>query len=202
MPMPKQHVVAQGECLSSIAHQYGFSDPEAIWKLAENADLRQKRTQHVLLQGDVVHLPERNQKALPCPSGKLNRFKVKLPTRGVHVVLVDALGKPIANHDYTLEVGKVTRKGKTKADGSLCEKGFNPRLDTGLLKIPDLGLQMTLLIGHLDPPHEDSGWQQRLANLGYEPSEEGLRRFGHDKGLADDAELETIRHKLLEHSKS
>jgi hypothetical protein len=202
MSMPKSHVVAQGECLAAIAHRYGFPDPDAIWKLPENADLRQQRTPNVLLPGDVVHLPERKPKALPCPSGKVNRFRVRLPTRGVHVVLVDALGHPIAGHKYTLQVGKVTRTGKTGDDGSLCEKGLNPRIDTGTLRIPDLGLEMTLLIGHLDPPHEESGWRQRLVNLGYEDTDGGLRRFGHDKGLADDADPETIRHRLLEHSRS
>jgi N-acetylmuramoyl-L-alanine amidase len=41
--MPKVHVVKQGECLSSIAHVYGFSSYRAIYEPPDNAAFRSKR---------------------------------------------------------------------------------------------------------------------------------------------------------------
>ena len=41
--MPTQHVVARGECLTSIADHYGFPDYRVIYDDPANADFKQRR---------------------------------------------------------------------------------------------------------------------------------------------------------------
>lgn len=201
--MPSSHVVAQGECMETIAHRYGFSDAQSIWDHPQNADLRGKRaSRHVLAPGDVVFIPDRAKKLVNCAVEQTNKFKVQLPKRDVHVVLIDADGKPISGSPYKLRVGGIEREGKTGSDGAICEKGFPPNVDRGDLELPELGIRRTLQIGHLDPHHSDSGWRQRLANLGYEPDEGGLSQFARDQGLPDGTEAAAMRDALQKHSKS
>jgi len=65
-------------------------------------------------------------------------------------------------------VYKLTSNGK-----GLIEKEVPPTAQKGVLKVPDLDLEMPVKIGHLDPHDEDPGWQGRLINLGYHPGPVG-----------------------------
>lgn len=197
------HKVVQGECMQSIAARYGFSTADMIWLDSKNDDLRKRRSsKYVLAPGDMVYIPAPRKKVMPCATGKAHRFKVRLPRRNVHVVLTDGSGQPIANSSYLLQVGSERRSGKTDSNGAVHEKGFPPHIDRGELRLPELGIKRTLLIGHLDPHHEDSGWRQRLINLGYRGDEDGLAQFASDQQLARDTDAETIRNALHKCSRS
>ena len=68
------HTVAEGEWLHQIAHRYGFSDPDAIWQLAENEAVRKaKRDPNQLLPGDRIFLLSDNAHLLA-----MNRFNGEL----------------------------------------------------------------------------------------------------------------------------
>src|SRR5690606_17426642 len=57
-PGTRGHRVAQGECLSTIAHRFGLESWKVLWDHPENAPLRERRkSPHVLLPGDVVAVP-------------------------------------------------------------------------------------------------------------------------------------------------
>jgi hypothetical protein len=201
--MANTHIVSQGECMNTIARQHGFPDASAIWNHPGNEELRRlRKSPHVLAPGDAVHIPERKVKTVECAAGASHKFKAKLPRRDVHVVFVDADGQPVAGSAYVLRVGGDERHGQTGADGAVHEKGFPPNIHEAVLELTDLGIVRTLLIGHLDPHHDDSGWRQRLTNLGYEGDESGLMEFARDRGLPEDAQAEQIRDSLQEHSKS
>ena len=57
--MAEEHTVAQDECFSSIAKEYGFLE-KTLWNHPANAPLKEKRKiPNVLLLGDVVVIPDR-----------------------------------------------------------------------------------------------------------------------------------------------
>ncbi len=168
--------------MHTIARRHGFSDAMVIWNHPNNKDLRSRRkSPHVLAPGDVVYIPDLKKKVAECATGKSHKFRLRFAKRDVHVVFVDADGEPIANSPYVLRVGDDERQGQTGADGAVHEKGFHPGETRAELELTDLGIQRTLLIGHLDPHHDESGWRQRLANLGYDGNEDGLAEFARDQ---------------------
>jgi N-acetylmuramoyl-L-alanine amidase len=68
------YTVKQGEHLSRLAKQFGFSDYSTIWDHPENAELKRKRNNpNVLYPGDTCSFPREN-----C----VKRFV--LPTNAIH----------------------------------------------------------------------------------------------------------------------
>jgi len=207
------HVVQQGECLSSIAHRYGFADPAVIYGHADNAELRRRRPDpHTLFPGDHVFVPERAEKEVDCSTGKVSSFKVKLPTVKLHVVLVGADGQPMKGLAYKLIVGDRTIEGTTTDEGAV-EQDVPADATVGQLFLKmreddEEGFPLTLDIGHLDPIEELSGVQARLENLGFHCGGEttlgartraAIAGFQKKAGLEPTGELtDETRQKLAE----
>lgn len=80
--MPTEHSVSSGECLSSIAYQRGFFW-ETLWNHGENAALKDKRSDpNVLMEGDVVHIPDLTEGDESCASDQEHAFELKgVPAR-------------------------------------------------------------------------------------------------------------------------
>ena len=54
------HTVIRGDCLSSIAKQYGFSDYKTIYDHPQNQAFKQKRPNpNLIMAGDEIFIPER-----------------------------------------------------------------------------------------------------------------------------------------------
>jgi Putative peptidoglycan binding domain/LysM domain len=160
-----KHVVAQGECLSSIAAQYGLAWSR-IWNLPENNALRTTRKNpNVLFPGDVVHVPAREVRDESRSTEKRHRFMVK----GVPVKLrlrLLAASKPLANEPYTLTIDGRTVKGTTDGRGEIDET-IPASAESGVLILTKDKVRLELDIGHLDPITELHGVQARLHNIGY-----------------------------------
>ncbi len=159
------HTVKQGEHISKIADQYRFYDYQTIWNHPDNAALKQKRQNpNVLFPGDQLFIPEKQYKKVPGGTAKTHRFKIKLPTVLLRLVLRDLNSEPIAGTACKLEVeGKVyqlTTNGKGMIEQLIPAKAESARLLFRQFVIP-------VKIGHLDPVEEISGWRARLNNLGY-----------------------------------
>ena len=100
------HVVRQGECLSSIAHANGFAKPLDIWNDPHNAGLREKRHDpNVLHPGDVLWIPEKTPKTEHKPSGQSHAFKAKVIEKAIRLVIRDAQEKPVTGAEWTLVAG-------------------------------------------------------------------------------------------------
>lgn len=195
--MEREHTVKLGECLTSLAAHYGFSDFAVIWSHPRNARLRQTRhNPNVLNPGDVVFIPEHTHKPLSRATGQSHQFVMKRATAMLKILLQDRDGMPLSAARYTLEVAGQTRTGATAADGLLQEE-VPAHATSGELTLHALDLHLPLQIGHLDPINQGVperplvlGIQSRLQNLGFYAGEVtgvfdaetqvSLARFQHD----------------------
>lgn len=148
----REHVVQQGECINSIAAQYGLFW-ETIWNDSANSELRRERKNpDLLLPGDRLVIPEIRVKRESGATEKRHRFRRKgVPIELVIRVLKDRtnLGavrnsaennaddryddapeqieqppprEPEANQPYELRIDDRTFEGSTDGDGILKEK--------------------------------------------------------------------------------
>jgi putative peptidoglycan binding protein/LysM domain-containing protein len=167
-----KHVVKQGECLSTIAAQYGFSDWHDIYNDGANADLRKKRPNpDVLYPGDEVTIPEFASKSVDAPTRTKAKFVVRTPKRPLKLKMLDQHGLPIKNEPYTAVAGKVMFYGVTTGDGEI---SVDLPATAGSLAIWIACEERTLTLGALNPMEDVpddgiSGVQGRLLGLGFDP---------------------------------
>ena len=192
--MAKQHTVAQGDTLVTIAHANGLRSWEPIWNHEENDELRKKRDPFVLAPGDTVAIPDKAPREQTVDTGKKHAFRLKSLKAQVHLVLHDEDDQPYANRAFTLAAGDKTVKGATDGEGVL--NAFVPvDAKTATLQLfakegvdP---LEWELQLGQLDPVDTDSGVVERLRNLGYD--------LGEAKALSDEPVKKALRAFQGEH---
>ncbi|MBL4687269.1 MAG: peptidoglycan-binding protein [Nannocystaceae bacterium] len=195
--MSKTHEVKQGECISSLAKQHGFSS-DALWQHPDNSDLRdERRDPNVLAPGDAVSIPDKEPRVESVKAGGTYRFILIDATVELRLRLM--LGdEVIRNAKYKLTVDGLLCRGVTDGDGIVRER-IAATAKAGKLLLVDLGLEFEVALGHLDPATLWSGAAQRLSNLGFytEPSPDGptpllraaLKRFQQLEALRIDGEL-------------
>lgn len=170
--MSSTHIVQQGDHLSSIAEEYGFSDYRTIWEHPQNSELRQKRLNpNVLFPGDTLFIPDREQREESRSTDQRHSFKMRGPKLKLRLVLEDQYNKPVANARCVLAVEGEFRQVTTDDAGKI-EQEIPPAAHDALLVIQDPrtafdSVEIPIRIGDLDPVEEVSGQRARLANLGY-----------------------------------
>jgi N-acetylmuramoyl-L-alanine amidase len=178
--MSQVHVVQQGDCLASIAAEYGFADGKVLYAAAENAAFRKLRPDpNLIFPGDEVVIPDPRPKVLTLATGKAHPFVMTVPRRTVRVRLDLPDDRSLSGQPFELMVGEHTIKGRV-ADKNMIEAEVPAATTMATLSLPDLGLTLRLAVGHLDPVRHGlqgdsipSGIQARLHNLGFfagEPS--------------------------------
>jgi len=174
--MASQHTVKQGEHLSRIAANRGFSDYRVIWKHAGNADLvNQRKSPNILLPGDIVKIPDKQVKRETAATTKTHKYKLSAPILTLRIALKDFDNQAMPGIDCEMEVEGKTTKVKSDAQG-LIEQEIPRTAENGKLRIPALGIEVPLKIGHLHPFDVESGCKSRLINLGYfEGGDDALR---------------------------
>lgn len=212
--MSKVHVVKQGECLSSIAGQYGFADYKVIYEHERNAEFKRRRPNpNLIYPGDELFIPDIRPKTVTLQTDQSYRIVVRLPKRKIKLRLVDTFGEPISRTDFQLLLDGAPdpKSGTTGAKGEIeAEIPFN----VGTVKVVAGDESIELNVGHLNPmSHVDdkgiSGIQARLANLSYysgevngvlgKETEHAIRRFQLHHGMAvDGAITDELRSKLEE----
>lgn len=159
------YVVKQGDCLSSIAHQFGFTW-QKLWNDPSNAELRAKRKNpNVLYPGDVVHIPEIEPKAFRPKTNAWNRYVVQARKAYVRVRLL-VNGTPLSSTNVAIAIddGPSTR-ARTDDDGTV-ELAISPDARRSVITLEN-GLRWVLDLGGLDPLETPTGLQARLRQLGY-----------------------------------
>jgi hypothetical protein len=189
--LAKTHIVEQGEHLSSIARLNGFQNFHSIWDHPNNAALKAKRDPHVLVPGDRLFIPDREQKTEPISTGALHIFAINVSTIFLRLRLLDINGKPLngIRCDAFVSAGiKVSDSVTTDGKGILADPNpLDPTVRTGqvLAHIPpappappkkgdpppspgrETILKWDLRIGDLNPVFKLSGQQARFNNMGY-----------------------------------
>jgi hypothetical protein len=185
------HVVKQGECMNSIADQYGFFW-YSLWNHERNAELKERRQNpNVLMAGDRVFIPEKRQKEESGETAKVHTFRLKGVPVKLNFELLDFDGSPRAGVQYTLTVDGKKTTGVTPEDGMISEV-IPPRAKSAHLTLED-GVEYDIDLGYMNPVEYASGVQARLKNLGYfkgeitgtidDETREAIRKFQRAQGL-------------------
>lgn len=199
----KEHRVDDGECIASIAESYGFFGG-TLWDHRGNAELRNMRENPgTLMKGDVVRIPERQEKELEKAPEQRHRFRRKGVPDRLKMRLIKN-GRARANLSYRLDIDGVLHEGKTDADGYLDHPIPPNARHAELLIDPDERHEIRL--GSLPPKGSPEGLEARLRNLGFIATKDAvdddqvrmaLARFQSANGLelsddADDATWERL----------
>lgn len=203
--MPSKHTVQQGDCLSSIAAEYGFL-PDSLWNDPANAELKSSRKDmNVLKPGDVVNVPDKRPRTESGATDAKHRFRRKGVPSHLRVRLV-VDDEPLANEPYELHVGAQVLEGQTDGDGWLDEP-IPPGAADAMLFVGANRQAIPLQLGTVDPETEVSGAQARLRNLGYydgdasgeldESTEAALKSFQQKAGLRETGQLDAATQQKL-----
>jgi len=200
--MSRNHIVVQGECLSSIAHHYGFGDWHVIYDHPNNAEFRQKRPNpNLIYPGDELFIPDKTSNSVNCHTDIRHRFRLYAQPTFINLRIQNTAGKPIAGARYTLTFGKLQFDGATDGDGWIKRK-ISAVLQLGELQVwpnpndDEIFFRWDVKLGHLDPLEMTSGIKARLNNLGYDCGEvnsikddlydQAVRQFQEDHKLKVD----------------
>jgi hypothetical protein len=162
--MPK---VVRGDCISSLAVDNGLMW-QTIWEHPENADLRALRKEpNILMEGDEVFIPEREDGEQSGATEKKHRFRLKNSPAMLRL-RVQRAGKAVADTKYTLVIDGEMRTGTTSAEGDI-EEPIQPDAAFATLRLEGMLDVFDLPLGVLAPVKALMGVQQRLRNLGFNP---------------------------------
>jgi Putative peptidoglycan binding domain/LysM domain len=156
--MEDYYTVKQGDHLSKIAKDNGFTDYTVIWDHPHNSDLKkQRQNPNILLPGDQLFIPDMEQKQESGSTDKRHTFTIDKKTLKLRLVLEDIYEKPIAGAQCALLVDGQTYQLTTDGNGKLEQE------------IPLDAKEGTLTIRGDQTPFADeiSGQVARLNNLGY-----------------------------------
>jgi N-acetylmuramoyl-L-alanine amidase len=204
--VPREHKIKQGQDISSIASQYGVP-PGKIWNDPANAQLKdQRKDQNVLHPGDVLVIPDKEEKEESGETEQRHRFRRKGGARlRLRFMNEDT---PLADESYVLDVDGMTREGQTDGEGWLDEP-LPTKAQRGMLYLGEKRRAVPLNFATVDPVTEISGAQVRLKNLGYysgdvsgrldEQTADSLEAFQEKFSLEVTGELDqATQDKLLE----
>lgn len=203
-----EYVVRQGDSTASIAYRHGFFW-ETIWNHSSNSELRERRDNpNILNPGDVIFLPDKEQKEVSGATGQRHRFRRKGVPERLRIRLLDEYDEPRAGVSYTLEIDGNLLNGTTDSDG-LIEHGILPSASGGRLIVGESEEEeYRIRLGHLNPRDEVSGMQARLRNLGLYDGEidgqmnaetiDAIREFQQEKELEATGELDETTQQQIE----
>lgn len=180
--MGRKHIVKQGECISSIAFEYGLLRDD-IWEHPDNSDIKEKRVYpFVLMEGDPIIIPDVDRrmisvgqnKGIYCRTGSSHELVIVPPTEPFEITIENDDGSPRANTKYVLFVNTLNGNYQESMDGKTTGGGeIKVRIPPNASEVeiwvggePNWE-RINVVLGTMDPVKETSGIQGRLNNLGY-----------------------------------
>jgi N-acetylmuramoyl-L-alanine amidase len=156
------HNVKQGECLNSIASNYGHV-PDKIWQHPSNSALRKSRKNpDILAPNDVVEIPALEIQKIESATDSRHTF-CKPGKAYLHVqIVVD--NESLAGEEYEICIEGKSETGTVGSDGKI-DSRIPPDASRGYITI--LGRRFDFGLGNLDPIETVSGVQARLNQLGF-----------------------------------
>ena len=220
--MSTQHTVKQGEHVAGIATKHRIEDYLLIWDFPDNADLKKLRASpFILFPGDVLAVLDREEKTVNRPTGAKHRFTITVNRIKLRVKILTLEGDPMTGATCKLAIESAAPAEVTSDGEGIVEKPIARTDKQGRLVLGDA--DFSLQIGALNPmsddpdadpisqtpDNKDSGWAQRLTNLGYvvPPPEDrdadelrsAIEEFQCNQGLDVTGEQDApTRAKLLE----
>jgi N-acetylmuramoyl-L-alanine amidase len=167
------YIVKQGDCINSIAYEFGFF-PKTIWDHPNNSFLKELRKDPgILLDGDKVFVPENGQKSISVKSDMKASFKLKGVPARLHIKFYDFKGEALANSHYKLDVDGKIIEDKLNNEG-LLDISISPNAKKATIIIGNelSAIKYEINLGYLNPLDTTSGVKARLNNLGYNCGEE------------------------------
>lgn len=170
--MPETVIVQVGDSIPSLAVDYGFFW-RTIWEFGQNAQLKAlRKNPNVLLPGDEVQIPDKQERHTNKPVDAMHKFKRKGEPAVIRLQFKEE-DEPLANEPYVInfDSGRIMKNGTLDADGIL-EQVIPGNAKTAEVSLRNGKIKQTFNIGHLNPVDEIIGVQQRLNNLGCGPCPE------------------------------
>lgn len=171
---PFIHHIVEGECISMLAARYGFFPP-TLWEHEANQGLRAIRDSlYVLVAGDAVTIPPRRPHAIEAAAGSHVVVKRKGVPERLRICFTNYKGRPRSGLPYLLSVatasGDAAPVVSATTDAHGCVDAFIPPDAVSADITFGYGAERELhrfSLGKLQPADCVSGWQGRLANLGF-----------------------------------
>lgn len=164
------YTVKQGDCLSSIARDHGFTRWRTIYDHANNAAFRQLRPDpNLIYPGDVLYIPDKEPKTDHGSTDDTHEYVLKREKTFLRMRILDCDRNPLAEKPYRLSVGLRTLYGVTDGQGFFEHeiRATDKAADLSV-SLGDRGaLEWSLELGFLDPVEEVTGVQARLNNLAF-----------------------------------
>ncbi len=211
------YVCRDGDCMASIANQYGFFW-ETIWNDPANSELREVRQDpHVLLEDDRVTIPEKRRKEDPSAAESHHRFRRKGEPAKLRLRIMQ---EPEQEPEWEEEIGDVPSGGEMNTDEDNDEQsrstgsaapagGVAPEDDEDDQPIQDeprancpytLNVEGTLFDGTTDADGYLEHWidpAARTAELILHPGTENEEHIGLDLGQVNPlSELRGVKQRL------
>ncbi len=162
-----EYKVKQGDCLSSIAEKHGLFW-EKIWNHPKNAKLKEQRKDpNVLYPGDVVFVPDKDNKEESGATEQKHRFKKKGTPAKMKLRMLKN-DQPRSNEPYRLNIDGIWQEGTTDGEGYV-EASIPPHAQKAILHLGEPGREdiYHLKLGNLDPIDTEEGVRERLKSLGF-----------------------------------
>ncbi len=160
------HVVRDGDCISSIALNAGHFW-ETVWNDSANSALKSARKDpNLLLPKDCVHVPPIREKDESGQTEMRHRFVRRGEPSKLRLRLVDDEDVPRANEPYTLKIDGKELTGTTDVNGQF-EQNISGAARKVLLCVGADQAEYKMVLGTVDPFTEISGVQKRLNNLDF-----------------------------------
>lgn len=174
--MGSYYMVIQGDHISKIAKENGFPDYHTIWDHPNNADLKKQRDNpNVLNPGDMLFIPDKEQKEESGNTEKRHTFVVKREPLKLRLVLEDMYEKPVANAQKALLVESDVDQQNTDGKGHIERDIPRDAQDSTLVIRGEpshfADIPIPVKIGSLDTVDTFAGQLARLNNLGYFPGD-------------------------------